>query len=225
MISMAIRRMIRAVPSGLALTAALAVATASMAAPVTVPSQDARTVVAWINASHDTGGRPFAVVDKVEARVFVFTGAGILQSSSPALLGMARGDTSAPGIGDRPLSEIVPGQRTTPAGRFEAALGRNMAGHQVLWVDYAAAISLHAVVTNNPKEHRLQRLATPTSADNRISYGCINVPARYFAEQVIPMFEDRGGIVYILPETLPIGDVFALGSKDAAVHAPTKASR
>lgn len=197
--------------------AALVIATGSAAAPVETPSPAARTVVAWVVAAGDAGGRPFAIVDKVAAHVFVFAGDGTPRSASPVLLGLARGDLSVPGVGDRPLATISPDQRTTPAGRFDAELGRNAAGHQVLWVDYAAAISLHAVVTSNPAEHRLARLASPAAADRRISYGCINVPARYFAEHIVPLFAPRGGVVYILPETQPLGRFFALGATSTSV--------
>ncbi len=80
----------------------------------------------------------------------------------------------------------------------------------MLWVDYAAAISLHRVVTSNPKERRLQRLASATPLDNRISYGCINVPAAFYDGVVRPAFSRSSGVVYILPEVRPVGSVFAI---------------
>ena len=136
----------------------------------------------------DHHGLPFAVVDKVGAQVFVFDAAGALLGAAPVLLGLAKGDDSVPGIGDRPLAHILPSERTTPAGRFVVEIGHNLHGHTVVWVDYSAAISMHAVVTSNPAEHRLDRLATPTIADNRISYGCINVPTVFFNAVVVPDF-------------------------------------
>ena len=35
---------------------------------------------------------------------------------------------------------------------------------------------MHPVLTTERSERREQRLATPTPTDNRVSYGCINVP-------------------------------------------------
>ena len=110
-------------------------------------------------------------------------------------------DDSVPGIGDRQLSTIRPEERTTPAGRFVAVLDRNLHGKAMLWVDYDAAISMHPVITSNVLERRAQRLATPTPDDNRISYGCINVPAVFFKNVVGPAFKGTNGIVYVLPET------------------------
>jgi hypothetical protein len=128
------------------------------------------------------------------------------------LLGAARGDDTVPGIGDRAYSAMPPETRTTPAGRFVAALGSNTRGEDVVWVDYEAAVDIHRVVTTNPKERRLERLATPTPLDNRISYGCINVPKRFYENVVRPAFRRTHGIVYVLPEARTAREVF--GSYD-----------
>lgn len=172
-------------------------------------SQDARQVANWVVDSGDNHGMPFVIIDKKEAKVFVFYADGLLRGAAPALLGLALGDDSVPGIGDRKLSTIRPDERTTPAGRFVAALDRNLHGGEILWVDYDNAISLHPVVTTNLKEQRAQRLATPTPLDNRISYGCINVPAEFFKNVVSAALKGTNGIVYVLPETRASRQVFA----------------
>jgi len=173
------------------------------------PSQQTRYVADWVVDSGDNQRLPFALVDKVAAQVFVFDAGGRLLGSAPALLGLAVGDDSVPGIGQRKLSTIRPEERTTPAGRFVAALDRNLHGTEVLWVDYEGAISLHPVITGNAREQRAQRLATPTPLDNRISYGCINVPVAFYANVVHPAFQGTNGIVYVLPETRLLQQVFA----------------
>lgn len=173
-------------------------------------SAEARRLADWTVATNDTGGRPFVIVDKREARVFAFDPRGVLIGSSPALLGLARGDDNVPGIGSLRLEQITPGQRITPAGRFEARLGTNIGGHRILWIDYEAALSLHPVVTSNAAERRLQRLATASVLDNRISYGCINVPAAFYGRVIEPLFGPADGIVYILPETRAFDDLFTL---------------
>ena len=116
------------------------------------------------------------------------------------------------------MSSIRPEEKTTPAGRFVAALGGNMRGEDVLWVDYDGAVSMHRVLTTNPKERRLQRLATPTPLDNRISFGCINIPAKFYENVVRPAFTGTDGIVYVLPETRSAREVFA--SYDVEERAP-----
>jgi len=152
----------------------------------------------------DNKGGPFAVVDKQQARVYVFRGNGTLAGSSPVLLGLARGDKSVPGIGERKMSEIRPEERTTPAGRFASEPGRNLSGEDIVWVDYDAAVSMHRVRPNVKAERRLERLATPTADDNRITFGCINVPAAFYDAYVKPSLGNRNGVVYVLPEkTMP----------------------
>ena len=87
------------------------------------------------------------------------TAKAVSSSDSAALLGSARGDDSAPGIGDRPLAKILPDERTTPAGRFSAELGENNHGEDILWVYYDNAISMHRVRSVKASEKRSQRLA------------------------------------------------------------------
>jgi hypothetical protein len=163
-------------------------------------SFDAAELAAWIAATGDAQGRPYLIVDKVGARVFAFEASGKALGTAPVLLGLGKGDVSPPGVGSRRLADIPPADRITPAGRFEASRGRNLEGKDILWVDYDAAISLHAVVTGTARERRLERLASPTTLDNRISYGCINVPAAFYESVVRPLFEMAAGIVYVLPE-------------------------
>jgi hypothetical protein len=171
-------------------------------------SSDVRAVADWAR-SGDARRLPFVIVDKAAARVFVFDRSGRLLGTGAALLGLARGDDSAPGIGQKRLASITPDQRTTPAGRFEASLGRDFE-QDILWIDYEAALSLHRVVVGRAKDHRARRLATPSPRDNRISYGCINVAAAFYDKVVAPAFADTVGIVYILPETRPLRAVFAI---------------
>jgi hypothetical protein len=172
-------------------------------------SSDARQIGQWIVHSSDHGGKPFVIVDKRDARVFVFDGQGKLMASSPALLGLAIGDDSAPGVGNKKLSDIRPAERTTPAGRFVANLDKTHQGHDMLWVDYDTAISMHPVVAGHPKERRAQRLASAKPAERRISYGCINVPAGFFEKVIGPAFTGTDGIVYVLPEIRRLEDIFA----------------
>ena len=172
------------------------------------PSADARHVADWAVDSGDHKAMPFVIVDKVVGRVFVFDPQGRLQGAAPALLGLAQGDDSVPGIGSRKMSTIRPEERTTPAGRFVATLERSLKGDEILWIDYDAAIALHRVIATAPKERRLQRLDSRTASDRRITYGCINVPVKFFDNVVVPAFRGTAGIVYVLPETRSVGEVF-----------------
>jgi len=172
------------------------------------PSAEVVRMTEWIAASDDNAGMPFVIVDKRNARVFGFAGNGGLRGTASALLGLARGDVNPPGIGNRPLSAIGPQDRITAAGRFVAMLGHDLGKADILWVDYASGLSLHRVIRGKPSDQRRRRLMSPIVDDHRISYGCINVPAEFFDRIVRPLFIAKTGIVYVLPETRTLGDVF-----------------
>ena len=165
-------------------------------------------VIEWIAATNDNDTLPYLVIDKAAAAVLVFDAEGTLLGASPVLIGVAQGDDSSPGIGSKDLSKIGPAERTTPAGRFVARYGRAAGGETVLWVDWSTSVALHAVVTGNRRERRLERLLSPSPADNRITYGCINVPTDFYREKIRPLFRRSGGVVYILPDTKPLETVF-----------------
>ena len=192
---------------------------ASFTQPV---SDDVRTLADSVAGSADHGERPFYIIDKQNARLHVFDADARLVATSPVLLGAARGDDSVPGIGDRKMSEILPHERTTPAGRFVGERGRNHTGETIVWIDYDAAVSMHRVRAHVRHERRLERLASATSDDNRISYGCINVPAAFFDAHVWPVFGDgRKAMIYVLPETRPLERVFTLaGTRQLARTLP-----
>lgn len=184
---------------------------AAAAPAVSAPAREALLAIA---ALRDHRQQPFAVLDKLAARLWVFDPALRLVGSAPVLLGAARGDGSVPGIGQRAMSAIRPHERTTPAGRFRLEPGRNLNGEDIFWVDYGAAVSLHRLRPVHAAERRAQRLASPSAADNRISYGCINVPSMFYDRVIRPLFGHGRGHLYVLPETRPVHTLFP------GLHAP-----
>lgn len=170
-------------------------------------SAEVRELARWVVESGDNAGMPFLLVDKVNAQVFVFDAAGSPRGAAPALVGLARGDRLlAPN--DATLEQIRPFERVTPAGRYVSRLSIDSKGKELLVLDYAAAISLHPVVTDKPEERRIERLASATAEDNRISYGCINVPKDFYSKFVRTTFAGTRGVVYVLPEMGPASALF-----------------
>jgi hypothetical protein len=179
----------------------------SVRKPELVQTHDAARLVEWIAVSGDNGKLPFIVIDKRSAAMLLFDGEGRLLGETPVLIGIGEGDDSTPGIGGKSLSDIGPAERTTPAGRFVSKLGRAAGWNSVLWVDYSTSVALHAVTKDNKKERRPQRLETPAIEDNRITFGCINIDTSFYLKMVKTTFQ-KGGIVYILPETKALDEVF-----------------
>ena len=172
------------------------------------PSADARMMANWVLATGDANRHAFVLVDKKDARVYVFGPEGTLRDSAPALLGAARGDDSFPGIGDKPLSAVRPEEKTTPAGRFVAEPGMNAGNEDVIWVSYDLAVSMHRIRPLVAREHRLERLASLTTDDNRISFGCINLPVTFYEDVLSPTVHKYGAIIYVLPEVKTAQQVF-----------------
>lgn len=171
-------------------------------------STDARYAAASVMASADNQGLPFVIVDKKDARIFVFDADGRLRGASAALLGLASGDRSVPGIGQRPVTQILPAERTTPAGRFLSQPGRNLQGEDVIWVNYSEGLAIHRLRPGNSQEQRRERLASATPSDNRISLGCVVVPVAFYEGVIAALLGKSHSVVYVLPETRPVQALF-----------------
>ena len=173
------------------------------------PSAAARRVADWIAASGDNGSLPYMIVDKKGASAFLFRANGKSIAQAPVLVGIAAGDDATPGVGRKKLAEIGPAEKTTPAGRFLAKYGLAAGKQRVLWVDYADSVALHPIPKDvSPKERRRQRMLSPAADDHRITFGCINVPTGFYQKSVRPLFQKKGGYVYVLPDTKPLEVVF-----------------
>ena len=171
-------------------------------------SDDVKLVANWAAWTRDHKKNSFVVIDKKDAQLYVFDPQARLQGSTPILLGKAKGDDSAPGIGSKPLPLVEEHEKTTPAGRFTAELGKNLEGEDIIWVDYDSAVSMHRVRKVAEKERRYERLASATKRDNRISFGCINIPFAFYDGILDPAVKKTGAIVYVLPDQKSIEQVF-----------------
>lgn len=171
-------------------------------------SADAIRVADWIAGARDNGTLPYIIVDKKAAAAFLFDAEGKMIAHAPVLIGIAPGDDATPGVGSKSLAEIGPAEKTTPAGRFLAKFGLAAGRQRVLWVDYATSVAMHTIPPGSPKEKRRDRMLSPTIEDNRITFGCINVPKIFYRKGVEPLFRKKGGYVYVMPDSKPIEDVF-----------------
>jgi hypothetical protein len=173
-----------------------------------VRSEATKRIIDWITATGDNRSLPYVVIDKNAAHAFLFDRKGKYLANAPVLIGIAVGDEATPGVGKKSLAEIGPSEKTTPAGRFLAKFGFAAGRHKVLWVDYATSVALHPIPTGNPKERRRERMLSPAIDDNRITFGCINVPLTFYNKGVLPLFLKKGGYVYVLPDTKSLEEVF-----------------
>ena len=180
-------------------------------------SDDARYVEHWIHEKRDDHGRPFVIVDKKAARIYVFGAGGTLVGMSRTILGQSRGDTPVPGAGLKNPADLLPDERKTPAGRFESQPGLNLHGEPVVWVDYDTGIAIHRVRPGISQMRRETSLASEDPNNKRLSLGCVVVPEQFFLSVVLPTLGHVHGTVYVLPEDGPVQSMFNAPKADTAV--------
>jgi hypothetical protein len=171
-------------------------------------SDDARYAANWVLESGDHQSQPFAIVDKRDARIYVFDAQGRVLGVSPVLIGLAPGDLSVPDIAQRTPSSLLPAERTTPAGRFNTEPGHNDKGEDIVWVDYEASFAIHRLRPAPAVERRSERLSSQNAAEHRISFGCVVVPVEFYERIVAATLGKRRGVVYVLPETRSAREMF-----------------
>jgi hypothetical protein len=185
------------------------------------PTPATRRMADWVVMRRDNGRMPFMVLDKRDARLYVFQSNGQLIDQTPVLLGSAHGDETYPGIGDVPIDQVKPYQRTTAAGRFVTRPGLDADHTDVVWLDYDAALAMHRVINKVKSEHRLERIASANPRVRRISWGCINIPIPFFDAYISPVFGKRSGVTYVIPERKTFAQVF---EQDGGSPAPVLAT-
>jgi hypothetical protein len=157
-------------------------------------------LTSWIMETGDNQSAPYLIIDKAHAQLLVFHSDGKLAGTTPVLLGLAVGDKLARDTQQHTLAKIKPADRITPAGRFPMEFGHDLHGQDIFWIDYEASISLHRIFEGNAKERRRERMQTTSSADNRISFGCINVSKEFYEKTLRHVFSKSLGFAYIMPE-------------------------
>ena len=182
---------------------------ASASAAPLMPSTEAQRVIDWVVGAQDNQALPWAVIDKQNASLFLFDAKGKPLGAVPVLIGIAPGDEASPGVGNKKLADLGPAEKTTPAGRFLAKFGLPVGRERVLWVDYATAVALHGIPKDaSRKERRVARMNSDTPEDNRITFGCINVPNAFYQKTLRQVFQRKGGYVYVMPDSKPLEEVF-----------------
>jgi hypothetical protein len=145
-------------------------------------------------------GKWFMVADKPNGMLHIFKEDGSHALSDPTLYGKDTGDVM------EAVSSLEGGAKVTPAGKFtlKARPSTYAGGQELILVeskDYTGYIAIHAADTSTLSENRLGRLDTPTAADNRVSYGCINTKHDTFINEIAPNIANLdGGMVFVVPD-------------------------
>jgi hypothetical protein len=155
----------------------------------------------WVMNNDDSLGMPFAIADKVDGSVTFFSPDGNLLATTPALFGSTYGDIYSDKQLNKDKSSKSSSDMITPAGRFEAKTGKSKDyGKSIkFFKEGKRVIAIHKTYIGKPSQRRQERLRTQDPNDNRVSMGCVNIPADMMKDFGV-LFEG-GGVVYILPET------------------------
>lgn len=159
-------------------------------------SRAASTVNSWVQESRDNAGKPYIIADKQSGEIHVVDGKGRVVATAPALYGRKTGDGMT--LGETPAGIFSVHQEAAPA-----SYGGDL--QQFATAPNGDVYAIHRVLTNNPKQNRLGRLASPAAEDNRVSLGCINIPADIYNKYLGKSFD---GKLYVLPDQRSLGDTF-----------------
>jgi hypothetical protein len=163
-------------------------------------SEAAGQLLHWIAHTGNNAGRPYVVVDKRQAQVWVFDAQHRGLASSAALLGLTPGDHEVADIHRRDVATLSREARITPAGRFATEPGVNLQGEDVVWLDYAAGLAMHRVRPGLAQTARLRLLAAQVASAQRVSMGCVVLPVAFYEKVIRPLLGRQTGWVYVLPE-------------------------
>jgi hypothetical protein len=183
------------------------------AAGEVVMTSAAKATLDHINETSDNGGSPFIIADKKAGKLYLMNAEGKVVDTTPALFG-------------RDTSDAARTDRVTGAGKYDLTYNRD----QRLPSGYEGSVQSFDTGTNGETfaihrvidvkgENRSGRLASATAHDNRITHGCINVPAEFYNQH---LDGELGAVLYVLPETANWqGNLYQPTARQAAQGAPT----
>ena len=142
-------------------------------------SPEVRQIASWSITSDDHGGQPFVIIDQARARLFAFTGQGLLAGSTRVL---------------RDDSHHAP----LPAGRYSADAWRSARAGTVVWADAERDLSLQAMPAVPSPE-----LFASTVAANEPVDASVRVAGDFY-RQHLRAFRSQDSVLYVLPDVMPL---------------------
>ena len=183
-------------------------------------SRDVRLVADWqMRQKHN---KSFIIGDKTGGLIYAFDSKGVLLAKAPSLYGAAGKDKLTQGSINRTEAQKTKEDKITPAGVFAGKAEPNWYGKTGIAFDSTRdrvgpnateymTIGIHIVYLGTPSENRQGRLDSASPLDNRISYGCINVPPSFI--NVIDAHFSADSVVIVLPELQSAESFFPMMDK------------
>ena len=177
-----------------------------------VMSSAAKASLDHIIETNNNEGRPFVIADKKAGKLYLMNADGKVVDVTPALFGKTPSDaaktTGATGAGKYDLTynrdiRLPSGYEGSVQSFDTGKNGEQFAIHRVIDVK---------------GQNRQSRLDSATARDNRITLGCINVPAEFYNQY---LNDELGAVLYVLPETANWdGDLYNKTPRQAAQPTP-----
>ena len=172
----------------------------------TLPAEG-REVYRYFALNDPTPGRGYMILDKDNAKEYIFDGNNALMTVLTPGFGKEAGDSMNTSEG------YNTGRMTTPAGIYlisNATLEADIKEYGKLQFSLFGV----SVLGNNEflKEHqtytghgefepRTKKLLSPTPADNNFSNGCVNIDSVDFKKHILPYFQgDYGELLFVLQD-------------------------
>lgn len=148
-------------------------------------------------------GKAFLVVDKPNAMLYAFSADGALLNKTPVLTGKSIADVAPESATGKNLDNYTDAEKVTPAGKFTGKFTYSADYGSIIALDEtndgSSLIAVHRTYLGTPSENRAGRLASPTTADNRISYGCVNVPSAFYDSVIAPNYVGESQVI-VMPD-------------------------
>ena len=190
------------------------------------PSGIAERLAGWVTATGDNGELPLHCSSTKSGRTSSpLTRAASSSAPRRCWSGSRAGTTRRQGsaTSSSPRSART-SARPRPAGSWLGSVTRT-ATALCFGSTSAMRSRCTAVMSVNPGRHRLPGIHSSDPSRHRISYGCINVPATFYDDVVLTaLASGNAAVVYILPDTKAIDDVFPAFAA-AGGRRPRRASR
>lgn len=157
--------------------------------------------------------KPIAIVDKQMGLTYVIDANGVLAGKSASLTGKTKGDVRSEAAKKTAnVESIAEKDKVTEAGMFDASV-KNVPHYGnviTLQIFDNYSIAMHPTYLGAPAEQRQARLESATPEDNRISFGCINVPNEFMQNVVFKAIPKgvKSFPIVVIPESKSIQEFF-----------------
>jgi hypothetical protein len=182
--------------------------------PASARAQMSPRAIAVYEAMAETAkkqGSGFFIADKPNGMLHAFDKKGGYITSSKSLYGAQAGDILTEARKNADPGALPQSQRVTPAGTYKVNWwptplytgGGVLDLQDVKTGESLYGVAMHSVYLRHPEENRVARLESKTTADDKISSGCINTTEAFFTKYIVPHKEDfKNGLVFVLPDNV-----------------------